>query len=204
METTLTRPKPEPTRRRAPEEKRELILAAARELFADQGFDDTSTVQIADQAGVSEGILFHHFGSKRGLFAQLAEQYAREAAQATMPDNPDEVTEETIVRAAFDFSDREPRLYRLFWEEGAKLDGFGVSNTSDIIVDVIQQNLERGMADGLVRNGDPRVMAELQFTVVDGAYRAWRKNGDPKRKEAYIEEAIRCMRAMLAPTPTNK
>lgn len=204
METTLTKPKPEPTRRRAPEEKRELILAAARKLFADQGFDDTSTVQIAAEAGVSEGILFHHFGSKRGLLAQLAEQFARDAAAATMPDDPEEMTEETIVRAAFAYAEREPRLYQLFLDEGSKLNGFDVANNSDIVISVIQQNLERGMADGLVRKGDPRVMAELQFTVVDGAYRAWRKSGDPTRKEAYIDEAIRCMKAMLSPALEEK
>ncbi len=175
-------------------------MAAARRLFAEQGYDETSTVQIAAEAGVSEGILFHHFGSKRGLLAQLAERYAREAAAATMPDNPDEMTEETIVRAAFDYAEREPRLYQLFLDEGAKLNEYGIAGNDDIVISVIQENLERGMAEGMVRKGDARVMAELQFTVVDGAYRAWRKTGDPARKEAYIDEAIRCMKAMLAPT----
>ena len=49
------------TRRRNPEEKRGRLLAAARELFISQGFDGTTTKQIAEQAGVSEGILFHQF-----------------------------------------------------------------------------------------------------------------------------------------------
>ncbi len=199
MVKTLTRPKTDLARRRAPEEKRELILAAARDLFAEQGYDHTSTVQIAAQAGVSEGILFHHFGSKRGLLAQLAERFAQEAATATMPDNPEEMSEEAIVRAAFDFAEREPALYQLFLDEGTKLEGFDVAQQSDIIVSVIQKNLERGMADGTVRRGDPRVMADIQFNIVDGAYKAWRKTGEPSRKEAYIAEAVHCMRAMLAP-----
>ncbi len=199
MEQTLTEPRHAPAYRRAPEKKREKILAAARDLFSAQGYDATSTVQIADKAGVSEGILFHHFGSKRGLLAQLAEQYTRDAASATMPNDPTLVTEEFVVRSAFDFSDRDPGLYRLFEEAGRKLDGFDVIRQSGFIVSVIEANLRRGMADGTVRRGDARVMAELHFAVVDGAYRAWRKTGDASRREVYILEAIKAIKAMLAP-----
>ena len=81
------------TYKRAPQEKRELLIAAARELFQEQGFGATSTQQIAARAGVSEGILFHHFGSKRGLFETIAEDFLQAAAMATVPDetrsNPD-------------------------------------------------------------------------------------------------------------------
>jgi hypothetical protein len=55
------------------------------------------------------------------------------------------------------------------------------------------------MAEGKVRQGDAAIMAQLQFAVVDAAYRAWRRGGDPERKEDYIVEAINCMQAMLAP-----
>ncbi len=174
-------------------------MAAARELFRAQGYDKTSTVQIADRAGVSEGILFHHFGSKRGLFAQLAEQHAHAAASATMPENPENLTEETVVRGAFDFADRDPDMFRLLMEDGAKLDGFDVTEHSEIIISVIEKNLKRGMAEGHVRRGDPRVMAELNYALVDGAYRAWRKSGQENLRETYIREAIASMRSMLAP-----
>ena len=199
MMSTLTKEASAPQRRRAPEEKREMLLASARALFAQQGFDATSTVQIAAHAGVSEGILFHHFGSKRGLLTELARRYVEGAATATMPDDLGEMTEETIVRSAFSYAEQDPDLYQLFLDEGTKLEGFEIADASTIIISVIRKNLERGMAEGVVRKGDPHVMAELQFTIVDGAYRAWRKTGDPSRKEAYILEAIRCMKAMLAP-----
>ena len=59
---TFTRTQARPTRRRAPDEKCARIKAAARELFASQGYEETPTAQVAQRAGVSEGILFHHFG----------------------------------------------------------------------------------------------------------------------------------------------
>jgi AcrR family transcriptional regulator len=47
--------------------KQNLILEHALELFATNGFDATSTKRIAEQAGVSEGLIFRHFTNKEGL-----------------------------------------------------------------------------------------------------------------------------------------
>ncbi len=44
------------------------ILAAARALFAARGHDAVATPELAAAAGVAQGSLFHHFGSKRDLF----------------------------------------------------------------------------------------------------------------------------------------
>jgi AcrR family transcriptional regulator len=49
---------------------RELLLAAARTLFAEQGYTATRTRQIAERASVTEPMLFRHFGSKAQLFAE--------------------------------------------------------------------------------------------------------------------------------------
>ena len=57
------------TRRRRGEPRR-LLLEAARDLFARQGFTTTTSREIAERAGVSEPLLFRHFGSKVGLFRE--------------------------------------------------------------------------------------------------------------------------------------
>ena len=98
---TFVRKKPNPTRKRDPELKTVLILNAARELFAAQGYENTPTAQIAETANVSEGALFHQFPTKRDLFFRLAEDYGRECAAAVMPLEHNNVTPESIVRAAF-------------------------------------------------------------------------------------------------------
>ena len=41
--------------------KQQKILSSALKLFAKQGFDATSTRSIAQDAGVSEGLIFRHF-----------------------------------------------------------------------------------------------------------------------------------------------
>src|SRR5689334_25430768 len=59
----------ESVRRRRGEERR-LLLDAARELFARRDYRATTTREIAEAAGVSEYLLFRHFGSKAGLFRE--------------------------------------------------------------------------------------------------------------------------------------
>ena len=45
-----------------------LLVDAARDLFRTQGFEATTTKQIAERAGVAEPLLFTNFGSKADLF----------------------------------------------------------------------------------------------------------------------------------------
>jgi AcrR family transcriptional regulator len=62
---------PEPTRKRlGMGQAKPLLLDAAREVFALRGFRGARTKEIADKAGVSEALLYRHFGSKAGLFEE--------------------------------------------------------------------------------------------------------------------------------------
>lgn len=49
------------------------ILQAAKQLFAERGYENTSTVNIARLAGTSESQLMKHFGSKEGLLEAIFE-----------------------------------------------------------------------------------------------------------------------------------
>jgi len=55
-------------------EKQEKILHAALELFAREGFKTTSTSKVAKHAGVSEGLIFRHFGNKDGLLQAILKE----------------------------------------------------------------------------------------------------------------------------------
>jgi TetR/AcrR family fatty acid metabolism transcriptional regulator len=50
------------------------ILATASRLFAEKGYSQTTTSEIAREAGVAEGTLYHHFGSKDGIFLTLFDE----------------------------------------------------------------------------------------------------------------------------------
>jgi AcrR family transcriptional regulator len=61
----------------APDRKKQL-LEIAMKLFSDQGFDGTTTREIAEAAGVNEALIFRHFRTKEDLFwAVLSDRVER-------------------------------------------------------------------------------------------------------------------------------
>ena len=71
------------------DERRQQLLAVARELFARSGFHDTSMDDIAEAAGVTKPVLYQHFPSKRALYVELLDDTGRQLldrlAEATEP-----------------------------------------------------------------------------------------------------------------------
>lgn len=61
------------------------ILASARTRFARQGFAATSIDDIAEDAGVAKGAVYHHFPSKEALFTRVLEGLQAEIAAAPVP-----------------------------------------------------------------------------------------------------------------------
>jgi AcrR family transcriptional regulator len=55
-------------------ETRTRILNAALKLFARQGYDGTTTRDLAERAGVAEGTLFRHFANKKAILIEVATQ----------------------------------------------------------------------------------------------------------------------------------
>ena len=59
-------------------ERRETILRAAAEVFAQAGYRAGKVSDVADRVGVTEPVIFQHFGSKAALFAAVLERAAAE------------------------------------------------------------------------------------------------------------------------------
>ena len=63
---------------------RSALIDAARKLFSEKGYAETSTPEIAKAAGVTRGALYHHFDDKVDLFrAVVTEEYLKVAADIT-------------------------------------------------------------------------------------------------------------------------
>lgn len=57
---------------------RTALIVAASSLFAERGFHDSSVAEIGTRAGVSRGLVNHHFGSKDNLLHAVIETHLRE------------------------------------------------------------------------------------------------------------------------------
>jgi AcrR family transcriptional regulator len=76
----------EPTpRRRTQSERTEAtraaLIAAARRLFTERGYEEVAAEEIVRAAGVSRGALYHHFGGKRELLEATYEQLEAESTE---------------------------------------------------------------------------------------------------------------------------
>jgi AcrR family transcriptional regulator len=54
--------------------KKDKIIDAAVDLFAEKGFSNTSTAEIATLSGVAQGTLFYHFTKKEGILYEVLDQ----------------------------------------------------------------------------------------------------------------------------------
>lgn len=78
-------------------DKQEKILEAALVLFAQEGYNATSTSKIAQKAGVSEGLIFRHFKNKKGLLNALMKQ-AEEMFKSLLIDILFETNPKAVIR----------------------------------------------------------------------------------------------------------
>lgn len=85
-------------RRVGPSTTRDEILAAARALFAEFGFERTTLRAVAERAGVNQALIYHFFDSKDDLLAALELPIDTTTIAAALSDNPGHEGEELVRR----------------------------------------------------------------------------------------------------------
>ncbi len=99
-------------RQQQKDETRAAILAAARTLFLELGYEGATTRQIADAAGVGIGTVFAHFPGKQQLLRELLFQDIENVLAAAAVELPDEAG---AVDALLHYARRLYTYYRSQW-----------------------------------------------------------------------------------------
>ncbi len=108
---------------RQPAERREEILDAATELFAENGYAQADTQALAERLGVGKGTIYRHFPSKRDLFLAAVDRVMRrlreviEAKVSTIDDPLLRIA--TAVGTFLAFFAEHPRYVELIVQERA-------------------------------------------------------------------------------------
>lgn len=106
-----------PRRRLTAAARREVILEAALDAFADSGYHETSLEQVAGRAGVSKALIYEHFSSKRELYTALLETYVHEmldtVTTAATAAEPGEARLLAGLNGFFDFVEERRDAWRL-------------------------------------------------------------------------------------------
>ncbi|OBK22809.1 TetR family transcriptional regulator [Mycobacterium asiaticum] len=95
-------------KRRTQEERsaatREALIAAARGLWGRRGYAEVGTPEIAKEAGVTRGAMYHQFTDKAALFRDVVEAVERDvmARMASLVASSGETTPAGLIRAAVD------------------------------------------------------------------------------------------------------
>jgi AcrR family transcriptional regulator len=191
----------ETERRMDPRKQRTMdsLVAAAQQMFAERPVDEVTVEEIGQHAGVAVGSIYNNFGSKEGLYAAVvarALDVDRDYMdRAYTPDrNPIEqllAASEQYLRFALD----HPQFFRMLAfpakpgpypaaADTASLMSRRVDEQNARMVDAI----ERGIADGSIRQLDPQTTATILWASWNGIISlAWRHDDLRQDREALRE-----------------
>jgi AcrR family transcriptional regulator len=144
-------------RRPGNQDTRESILAAAREAFADRGFDAASIRSIAAAAGVDPALVHHYFGTKDQLFL--------DALQA--PFDPGDAISAVIAQGTDGVGERLVRMMITVWDSAA-----GGPITAVLRSAVSNEQFARMMREFLTHRILRRLARELDLDPAEGQLRA--------------------------------
>jgi AcrR family transcriptional regulator len=100
--------------------RRAQLLAAAQDVFVNNGYHAAAMDEIAERAGVSKPVLYQHFPGKLELYLALLEQHVDELVDTvrgainSTTDNKQRV--KAAVAAFYDFVDGEGQAFRMVFE----------------------------------------------------------------------------------------
>jgi AcrR family transcriptional regulator len=177
--------------RRLSDERREELLRAGGELFSARSYDEVSIDEIAAAVGISRGLLYHYFPSKRDFYVAGLRRAADELLAAVVP----------AIR-----SSRGERLnagldaYLGYVETHAR--GFvslmrgGIGSDGEVraIVDGVREALTVGVLERLQEAGLERPSLRLAVRgwigFVEAVSLEWIERGEPSREEvAHLSRA---------------
>ncbi|MFO7963934.1 MAG: TetR/AcrR family transcriptional regulator [Desulfobacterales bacterium] len=149
--------------------RRNAILEAAVDLFAENGFSATPTMAIAKRADVAEGLIFHYFKNKKGILMHILDDiyalYARELENILdRPVSGLRMIEEMTI-CHFALRERKKREFQVLVRDIPS----GIMNPDtpeykkitrhiNHLMDVFRQAILRGQNDGSIRSSSPDEM----------------------------------------------
>jgi len=172
--------------------RREAILQAAQDVFAEKGFDGATIADIARAAGVASGTVYLYYDSKIDLFAALNARLWQVVADAMQEaEVPLDVRGGTHARvhAVFTAAQQHRDLLRIvFLNPDPRTEvARRMNNADEERAQWLVQILKGGMEAGTVRQGDPAMLARLiNSVVIIGLYQCFIQR-DGKNAAAYEE-----------------
>jgi AcrR family transcriptional regulator len=174
---------------------REALVRAARELFADRGYAETSIEQLARAAKVTRGALYYHFGAKeelfRAVYRELGRELAEKAAAAAQEDPRPERHLEIGVQALLD-AFLDPAVQRIVLVDAPSV--LGARATQDVDVeyglDLLATALSAAMEAGYIDPGPVEPLAHALIGALRESGLVIARSTDPVRARAEMGTTV--------------
>jgi len=150
---------------RDPQRTRRLILESASALFAEHGPDVATVDQIARHAGYSKRMVYHYFGSKKGLYLEVIKNVYGRVTKLVAESAGESVglTEvvDRLIQEYFHFLQQNPEFVALLnWENSHEVQGLKQVDLSGFIQPV------REVVRGAIEREQKEPAEEDQVTYV--------------------------------------
>ncbi|MCL5275895.1 MAG: TetR/AcrR family transcriptional regulator [Chloroflexi bacterium] len=145
------------------------IIDAALSCFAQFGYEGTRIHHIAERAGVSEGALYKHYPSKEAIAQELHAHYfsliANHIQQISITDLPADQKLRQIGQAMLDDYRSHTDAFNFVL---LRLPAFIIELPAGAVypMDIVEGVIRAGQAAGLIRAGQPNLLAAIFFGCV--------------------------------------
>ncbi len=153
---------------------RAALVAAGRKLFAEHGFAGVGTETLVREAGVSRGALYHQFGDKTELFAEVladVEGTVTQSLAAAVPLDGDLVAVMTSALEAWLDACENPEIQRIVLIDGPSVLGWARWRAicQPHVLGLIQAALAQAAADGEMPPLPVKPLGHVLLAVADEA-----------------------------------
>ena len=145
------------------EARQDQLLELGAELFADRSYEDVHIEELSEVAGVSRGLLYHYFPTKRAFFAAMVRRESTRMMELTAPDESLPILDRLRqgIEAYLDYCQHHKMGVKAIFHGAASAD----PEIQTIVEEDIQRQQERITA-GVEPNGEPSELMQI-------AVRSW-------------------------------
>lgn len=156
------------------DDKKNLIMDAAMDLFSRQGYHRTNIRDVADHLGISAGTLYLYFGNKQELLLQVADRIVKRTIEAVAQKV---APESDLIKVMYLRSRAFQQTYENFNGTLAQLraeSGYmgtsGQNLIKQIHIDLIGpliKEVQQAMDQKIIRESDPEILALTFLTLIE-------------------------------------
>lgn len=165
---------------------RQELLSKCFALFANRGYANVTTRQIAKELGVSTGTLYHYFPNKQVLFEQLVEQISLQDVEILMSINKDQDIIAKIIELGQVLIDNEEYVVKqaAIWDNFYQQQSAKEINNNSVFQQA-DKRYEQALLE-LLELDDPK-LAKFIWTLIDGILNEQISNRDSSSFATQIE-----------------